>query len=67
MVVDWGVTVIVIYLTECNSNSNRRIRLLGYERVYLPLCEVADTPFHIQRDVLTVSRRVPWGLDDMCI
>ena len=23
-------------------------RLLGYERVYLPLCEVADTPFHIQ-------------------
>ena len=23
---------------------------LGYERVYLPLCKVADTPFHIQRD-----------------
>ena len=22
---------------------------LGYERVYLPLCKVADTPFHIQR------------------
>ena len=21
---------------------------LGYERVYLPLCEVADIPFHIQ-------------------
>ena len=21
---------------------------LGYERVYLPLCEVADTPFHKQ-------------------
>ena len=24
------------------------IRHLGYERVYLPLCKVADTPFHIQ-------------------
>ena len=23
-------------------------RHLGYERVYLPLCEVADTPLHIQ-------------------
>ena len=20
----------------------------GYERVYMPLCEVTDTPFHIQ-------------------
>ena len=26
-------------------------RPLGYERVYLPLCAVADTPFHIQADV----------------
>ena len=26
------------------------IRPLGYERVYLPLCEVADTPFHNQGD-----------------
>ena len=25
-------------------------RPLGYERVYLPLCKVADTPFHIQGD-----------------
>ena len=23
-------------------------RPLGYEKVYLPLCKVADTPFHIQ-------------------
>ena len=23
------------------------MRHLRYERVYLPLCEVADTPFHI--------------------
>ena len=32
-------------------------RLLGYERVYLPLGKVADTPFHIQGDdmyILTV-------------
>ena len=27
-------------------------RALGYERVYLPLCEVADTPFPIQGDVM---------------
>ena len=25
-------------------------RPLRYERVYLPLCKVADTPFHIQGD-----------------
>ena len=25
-------------------------RPLGYERVYLPLCKVADAPFHIQGD-----------------
>ena len=25
-------------------------RPLGYERVYLPLCKVADTPFYIQGD-----------------
>ena len=31
----------------CTVNTNRR---LGYERVYLPLREVADTPFHIQGD-----------------
>ena len=27
-------------------------RRLGCERVYLPLCEVADTPFRIQEDEL---------------
>ena len=27
-------------------------RPVGYERVYLPLCKVADTPFHIQGDDL---------------
>ena len=27
---------------------DRQYRPLGYERVYLPLCKVADTPFHIQ-------------------
>ena len=24
------------------------LRPIGYEKVYLPLCEVADTPFQIQ-------------------
>ena len=34
------------------------VRPLGYERVYLPLCQVADTPFHIQGDawVCTLAR-----------
>ena len=25
-------------------------RLFGHERVYLPLCNVAETPFHTQGD-----------------
>ena len=35
--------------------TNDQISLLGYERVYLPLFKVADTPFHIQGDKLFVS------------
>ena len=31
-------------------------RTLRYERMYLPLCEVADTPFYIKED--DVGRRV---------
>ena len=27
-------------------------RPLGYQRVYMPLCKVADTPFHNQMDKL---------------
>ena len=30
----------------------KTIRPFGYEKVYLPLCKVADTPFHIQEDEL---------------
>ena len=33
-----------------------KIRPLGYERVYLPLCKVADTPFQVQGDEY-VNRR----------
>ena len=33
---------------------HRYNRLLGYERVYLSLCEVADTPFHIQGDAMYI-------------
>ena len=29
-------------------------RALGYERVYLPLYRVTDTPFHIQGDVISL-------------
>ena len=33
-------------------STNNTICPFGYERVYLPLCKVADTPFNIQRDEL---------------
>ena len=36
----------------------RIIRPLGYERVYLPLHKVADTPFHIQGDDYIAHRLV---------
>ena len=35
-----------------NVADSYRLGHLEYERVYLTLCEVADTPFHIQGDVL---------------
>ena len=34
------------------------IRPLRYERVYLPLCKVADTAFHIQGDDIFVPPRM---------
>ena len=37
-----------------SSNPTTKMCSLGYERVYQPLCEVADTPFHIQR-ISTIS------------
>ena len=33
------------------------IRPIGYEMVYLPLCKVADTPFHIQGDGMSTSQK----------
>ena len=35
-----------------NTDLQGVIRPIGYERVYLPLCKVADTPFHIQGNEL---------------
>ena len=35
---------------ESNQCQKSRGHPLTYERVYLPLCKVADTPFHIQGD-----------------
>ena len=32
-------------------------RPFGYERVYLPLSKVADTPFHIKGDDLRLATR----------
>ena len=37
--------------------TSTQIRPLGYERVFLPLCKVADTPFHIQEhDILCYGK-----------
>ena len=40
-------------LTETQTPTRR---LLGYERVYLTLSKVADTPFHIQGDEFGVLK-----------
>ena len=37
-------------ISHSNSVVCRINRPLGFERGYLPLCKVADTPFHIQGD-----------------
>ena len=41
----------------------------GYERVYLPLCKVADTPFHIQGDHVCIipASCVAAGLDNKLV
>ena len=42
------------------ETTNRR---LGYERVYLPLHKVADTPFHIQDDKCSGARGYKLGMN----
>ena len=37
------VCVVMVQIIICKG-------VFGYERVYLPLCKVADTPFHIKGD-----------------
>ena len=32
--------------------NSKKLSHLGYEKVYLPIYKVADTPFHIQKDDL---------------
>ena len=39
------------YKTNIDQILRGNLRPPGYERVYLQLCKVADTPFHIQGDV----------------
>ena len=43
-------TIYMDHLVFFNYNSKYAYRPLVYERVYLPLCKVADTPFYIQGD-----------------
>ena len=43
----------LLYATRTEHNGGT----LGYERVYLPVCKVEDTPFHIQEDDLYVYVR----------
>ena len=49
--VKWWAATLAHKLTHIVNISDLVIhRSLGYERVYLPLCKVADTPYHIQGD-----------------
>ena len=46
-----------MYFFLCSTVSGQTN--LGYERVYLPLCKVADTPFHIQGgDIFIPSKEI---------
>ena len=47
-----SVCLVLYSCVICPSESDLIIRPLGYERVYLSLYKVADTPFHIQGDEL---------------
>ena len=44
---------------------------LGYERVYLPLCKVADTPFHIHGNDVSLTGIIihcpPSIMEIMCV
>ena len=42
--------IMLIYNAQSHMMPIRRPS--GYERVYLPLCQVADTPFHVQGGLL---------------
>ena len=45
-----------IYIHLCRDVNLHAInRLLGCERVYRPLGNVADTPFHIQKDEIAIN------------
>ena len=46
---------VMVPLSACVQST---CRVLGYERVYLPLCKVADTPFHIQGDAVCCHAEV---------
>ena len=45
----------VVFAEKILTWTGKQIVPLWYKRVYLPLCKVADTPFHIQGDEITLS------------
>ena len=61
----WMLLFIKIYVMSCGAWMT--ILPLGYERVYLPLCKVADTPFHIQGDELCDKGWGKWKILRLCI
>ena len=52
VVVFGGIGGNVLHTSAKKAIKTQWIYPLGYERVYLPLHKMADTPFHIQGDVL---------------
>ena len=44
-----------ICATDLRDISLLKSHPLGYKRVYLPLCKVADTPFYIQGDEVVLT------------
>ena len=63
------IIIIIVDIIQCSFNHvhidcivdwlntpiHYTILPFGYERVYLPLCKVADTPFHIQGDDMNTN------------
>ena len=51
----FGMNKNIFSVLRVNKNCTNIIFPLRYERVYLPLCKVVDTPFYIQRDYIVFA------------